>query len=70
VKLVTPWLLWLALAAPFAVLALHLHDRARRRRLTGRLGELPVLGKVIASASPASLRHRLPMSRRRSKCWP
>lgn len=51
-KLVTPWLAWLAIAAPFAVLALHLHDRARRRLLTSRLGELPVLGKVIASASP------------------
>jgi Ca-activated chloride channel family protein len=48
----TPWLLWIALAVPFAVAALHLHDRARRRRLTGRLGELPVLGKMITSASP------------------
>jgi len=52
VTLVTPWLAWLAIAAPFAVLVLHLHDRARRRVLTRRLGELPVLGKVIASASP------------------
>ena len=49
---VTPWLVGLAIAAPFVVLALHLHDRARRRRLTARLGELPVVGKVIASASP------------------
>ncbi len=48
----TPWLVWVAIAAPFAVLALQLYDRAHRRRLTGRLGELPVLGKVIASASP------------------
>ena len=48
----TPWLLWVALAVPFVVAALHLHDRAARRRLTGRLGELPVLGRVIASASP------------------
>ena len=48
----TPHLLWVAIAAPVVVLALQLHDRAQRRRLTGRLGELPVLGKVIASASP------------------
>jgi Ca-activated chloride channel family protein len=48
----TPWLAWLAAVVPFAVVALHLHDRAQRRRLTGRLGELPVLGRVIASASP------------------
>jgi len=52
VRFATPWLVWVAIAAPIAVLALHLYDRARRRVLTGRLGELPVLGKVIASASP------------------
>ncbi|HEX7841799.1 MAG TPA: VWA domain-containing protein, partial [Kofleriaceae bacterium] len=51
-KFATPWLLWLAVAAPFAVAALHLHDRARRRALVRRLGELPVIVKVIASASP------------------
>jgi len=34
------------------VLALHLYDRARRRQLTRRLGELPIVGKVVASASP------------------
>ncbi len=48
----TPWLLWVAAAAPLAVAALQLYDRARRRVLVGRLGELPVVGKVIASASP------------------
>lgn len=48
----TPWLLWVALAVPLCVVALHVHDRRVRRRLTGRLGELPVLGRVIASASP------------------
>lgn len=52
VAFATPWLLWVALAVPFAVAALHLHDRARRRWLTGRLGELPVLGRMITSASP------------------
>jgi Ca-activated chloride channel homolog len=52
VSFATPWLLWIALAAPFVIAALHLHDRARRRQLTGRLGELPVLGKMITSASP------------------
>jgi Ca-activated chloride channel family protein len=52
VTFATPSLLWIAAAAPFAVLALQLYDRARRRRLTGRLGELPVIAKVIASASP------------------
>jgi hypothetical protein len=52
VTFATPWLVWVAAAAPLAVAALHLFDRARRRALIGRLGELPVVGKVIASASP------------------
>jgi Ca-activated chloride channel family protein len=52
VTFATPWLLWVALAVPLCVVALHVHDRRVRRRLTGRLGELPVLGRVIASASP------------------
>lgn len=45
---------WLVAAAlvPFAVAALHLYDRHRRRELTRRLGELPVIGRVIASSSP------------------
>ncbi len=34
------------------VAAAFLYDRARRRTLTRQLGELPVLGRVIASASP------------------
>lgn len=49
---VTPWLAGLALAAPVFVLVLYAYDRERRRELTSRLGELPVVGKVIASASP------------------
>jgi Ca-activated chloride channel family protein len=52
VTFATPWLVWLAAAAPLVVAALHLHDRARRRALVHRLGELPVVAKVIASASP------------------
>jgi Ca-activated chloride channel family protein len=52
VSFVTPWLAVVAVAAPLIVLALHLHDRARRRELTRRLGDLPVVGRVIASASP------------------
>ena len=48
----TPELVWLAVAAPLVVAVLQLHDRARRRALTARLGELPVVGKVVASASP------------------
>ena len=47
-----PWLVWLAAAAPLVVAMLQLYDRARRRALLGRLGEQPVVGKVIASASP------------------
>src|SRR4051794_10891155 len=47
-----PSVFWLAMLSPFAVIGLYLYDRARRRQLTNRLGELPVIGKVIASASP------------------
>jgi len=42
----------LACAIPVAVFGLYLYDRARRRQLTNRLGELPVIQKVIATASP------------------
>lgn len=41
-----------ACIVPVFVLMLHVYDHARRRTLTRRLGELPVIGKVIASASP------------------
>ena len=50
--LATPWLGAAALAAPVVVLVLHLYDRARRRHLTARLGDLPVVARVIASSSP------------------
>lgn len=49
---VTIELVYAAIAAPLLVLALHAYDRRRRRYLTNRLGELPVLGRVIASVSP------------------
>jgi Ca-activated chloride channel family protein len=42
----------LACAIPIAVLALYFYDRTRRRQLTNRLGELPVVQNVIATASP------------------
>ncbi len=48
----TPELLYVAGAAPIAILLLFLYDRAVRRRLTTRLGELPVLAKVMATQSP------------------
>lgn len=48
----TPWLLWVVLGAPVVVGALFAWDLARRGQLTRRLGELPVLGRVLASASP------------------
>jgi Ca-activated chloride channel family protein len=44
-------LLWFAAGAPVALLLLFLYDRAQRRRLTRRIGELPVIGKVMATAS-------------------
>src|SRR5207244_2333680 len=45
-------LFWLAVvAAPLYVFALHIYDWARRATLTRRLGELPVIGRVLGSAS-------------------
>lgn len=49
---VTVELVYLAALAPLLVIALHVYDRKRRAQLTHRLGELPVIGRVIASASP------------------
>jgi Ca-activated chloride channel homolog len=47
-----PTAFWLSLAVPIAAVMLYLYDRNRRRQLTSRLGELPVIGKAMASASP------------------
>ena len=44
--------LYAALAAPGVLLLIFLYDRLQRRRLATRLGELPVLSKVMASTSP------------------
>jgi hypothetical protein len=45
-------LLWLAAATPLVLVLLFLYDRAQRKRLTTRIGELPVLQKVMVTASP------------------
>lgn len=52
ISFATPALVWLAAIAPVLVVLLHAYDRARRRMLTSRLGELPVISRVLASASP------------------
>ena len=52
VSFVHPMVVYVALAIPGLVLVLHLYDLSRRAQLTSRLGELPVIGRVIASASP------------------
>jgi Ca-activated chloride channel family protein len=44
--------LYLAFIAAGLVIGLHYWDRSQRAQLTRRLGELPVIGRVIASASP------------------
>ncbi len=52
VHIAHPQLFWLAVViAPLYIFLLHLYDHARRAALTRRLGELPVLGRVIGSAS-------------------
>jgi len=52
ISFATPWLLWLLIDLPVLIGALFLWDQVRRIQLTRRLGELPVLGKVLASSSP------------------
>ncbi|MGE5183746.1 MAG: BatA domain-containing protein [Acidobacteriota bacterium] len=45
-------MLAVACAVPVAIAILYEYDRRRRALLVHRIGELPVLGKVMASASP------------------
>jgi Ca-activated chloride channel homolog len=52
VSFANPDVLWFVGLAPLVVLLLYLYDRAQRRRLALRIGELAVLQKVIATASP------------------
>lgn len=52
VAFVNPVLFVLACVAPAYVIGLHVYDRVRRAALTRRLGDLPVLGRVIGTASP------------------
>jgi len=46
----SPAFVYLALFAPLFVVGLYVYDAHRRRQLTRALGELPVLGRVIASS--------------------
>ncbi|GEM_PF-1010606 len=48
----TKWLAWASLGVPVLVALLHVYDRSRREQLAIRLGELPVLGRVMATMSP------------------
>lgn len=52
VTFVTPWLFWLACVSPVFVVLLHVYDMVRRQQLASRLGELPLIARVTASASP------------------
>ena len=52
ITFVTPWLFWVACAAPVLVLLLYAYDTVRRDQLARRLGELPLIRRVTASASP------------------
>jgi Ca-activated chloride channel family protein len=47
-----PSVLVIVLLVPNVVGALFLYDWIRREKLTARIGELPVLGRVMATASP------------------
>lgn len=52
ISFATKWLAWAALGVPVLVALLHVYDRSRREQLAIRLGELPVLGRVMATMSP------------------
>lgn len=48
----TEWLAWCVLLVPIVVALVHIYDRHRRQQLAVRLGELPVLTRVMATQSP------------------
>jgi Ca-activated chloride channel family protein len=52
VTFATTWLMWVAVFSPIVVIGLHVYDRARRKQLTRRLGELPIVSRVMATMSP------------------
>lgn len=52
IQFATKWLAWSSLAVPVVIALLHIYDRHRRSQLAIRLGELPVLGRVMATMSP------------------
>lgn len=52
----TPELLAVAVLVPLVILGIALLDRARRNVLLGRLGEAPVVQRLMASVSPARRR--------------
>jgi Ca-activated chloride channel family protein len=51
VSFATPALAYASAAVPLLVAGVFAYDRARRRQLASRLGELPVIGKLMGSAS-------------------
>ena len=52
----TPALVGIAIAMPLVIALIALADRARRRTLLGRLGEEPVVQRLMASVSPGRRR--------------
>jgi len=52
VTVVTPALMWIAIAVPIVVIAIHLLDRRRQRVLMVRLGELAAVQRMMAARSP------------------
>jgi Ca-activated chloride channel family protein len=52
ISFATEWLAWCSLAVPVFVTLIHIYDRERRAQLAMRLGELPVLTRVMATSSP------------------
>jgi len=52
VSFANPVVFWLACASPVLVMVLYLYDERQRAQLTMRLGELSVVSRVMATASP------------------